>query len=98
MVNESKIRQTFIGLLIPEGLFLQSEKLGTTSEKLRNVLQAISSDSCFSEQMLFDVTRNRFGITFRLLRLFTVIDIIRSKTIQCHVWTPGVIPILELHA
>jgi len=31
MVNESKIRQTFIGLLIPEGLFLQSEKLGTTS-------------------------------------------------------------------
>ena len=68
---------------------------GHEDENLRDVLKPIASDPCFGEQMSFDVARDCFTVTSRFLRRSIVIDIIRTKAIQCHVWTPGVIPILE---
>jgi len=47
---------------------------------------------------MFDITRNLFCVTFRLLRLFLIIDIIRSKTIQRHVWPPDIVPALKFFA
>ena len=63
--------------------------------KLRSFFKPIPSDPCFLELMMFDITRNRSCVTFRLLRLFRIIDIIRSKTIQCHVWPPDIVLALK---
>ena len=46
---------------------------------LRNVFKPIPIDPCFLEEVLFDVTWNRFRITFRLLRLFLIIDLVFQK-------------------
>ena len=71
---------------------------GNAISGLRNILRTISSDSCFPEQMLFNIGRNCFCATLRpfCLLIVVVVDIIRSKTIQGHMRPPTVIPILEL--
>ena len=93
MVNETKIRQTFIGLFIRRG---DSSAIGKERDnrewRLRNGLQAIPSDPCFPEKMLIDVTRHCLWITFRFLWFFVVVNIVRSNTIQYHMRTPAVIP------
>ena len=88
---------SFHGLLIYRETFCVLTKAGSdTMWKLRHVPESISCDSCFSEQMLFNIVRNCFRVTIRLLGFLVVINIIGPNTIQGHMWAPGVIPILEL--
>ena len=60
--------------------------------------QSIAHDSSLVEEVLFNVTGDRFGIAFGLARLVVVIYIIGANAIQGHVWSPSVVPDFKLFA
>jgi hypothetical protein len=69
-----------------------------TQQKLRGVIEAAGRESCLGEDVMFDIVRNRLGISFRCLGLAVVIQVIGSQTLQSHVWRPDVAPASELSA
>ena len=66
--------------------------------KLRGFSKSISGDPCVAKEVLFNITWDRFGVTFRLIRLVVVIHIIRTKAIQGHMWPPTIVPDFEFVA
>ena len=46
--------------------------------------------------MFFDIARNSLGCASMLLRLSIMIDIIRTETLQFHMWTPDTVPAPKL--
>ena len=66
--------------------------------KLRDFSKSVACDSSLAKEVLFNITWDRFGFTFGLVRLVVVKHIIGSKAIQRHVWPPAVVPDFELFA
>ena len=73
-------------------------KAGVAQDRLRGVLEAIGCEPCLGEDMTFGIAGNSFRISFRLPGLAVVIQVIRPKTLQSHVWPPGVVPAFEFSA
>lgn len=71
---------------------------GAVQQKLRGVPEAIGGEPCFQEDVTFDIGGHGFRIPLWLLGLAVVIQIIRPKALQRHVWPPSVVPAFELGA
>jgi len=75
------------------------EKSGVAWEDgLRRVLQAVGREPCLGKDMTLDIVGHGLRVSFRLLGLAVVIQVIRPEALKCHVWAPGVVPAFEFGA
>jgi len=74
------------------------EKPEVTQDGLSGVLEAIGREPCFAEDTTFDIAGHGFRVSFRLLGLAVVVEVIRPETLQSHVRPPSVVPTFEFGA
>jgi hypothetical protein len=67
-------------------------------EKLRRVFEAIGGETCFGEDVAFDVAGNDLRISFGRLGLAAVVEVIRPKALDAHMGPPSVVPAFEFGA
>lgn len=77
---------------------LPAHKAKATQPKLRGLLEPVSGESCLGKDVAFNIVGQDFRVSFRLLGLAVVVQVIRSKALKCHMRPPSIVPALEFSA